>query len=122
MPSQMRITANFQQNLDSIRIFLLEHDAEAGFDRLIQHLFDDVVPNLERFPRIGRDLLAREPLSEEGRARLHSLTMKSGRNTEIREYIADEYVLLYAGRDTVVFLLAIRHHHQLSFDLRAHWL
>jgi hypothetical protein len=111
-----------QQTLDSIRKFLREHDADAGFERLIQHLFDEVVAKLERFPRIGRDFLAREPLSEEGRARLHSLTMKSGRNTEIREYIADEYVLLYAVRDTVAFLLAIRHHHPLSFDLRAHWL
>ena len=48
--------------------------------------------------------------------------MKIGKNTEIREYIADEYLLLYAARDAVVFLLAIRHHRQLSFDLRVHWL
>ncbi len=122
MPSRVRVTANFQQNLDSIRRFLLEQEAEAGFDRLITRLFDDVIPNLERFPKMGRDFLAREPLSEEGRAKLHALAAKSGRNTEIREYIADEYLLLYAVRDTVIFLLAIRHHSQLSFDLRAHWL
>ena len=122
MPSQIRITANFQQNLDSIRRFLAEHEAEAGFDSLITRIFDEVIPNLERFPKIGRDFLARDPLSDEGRAKRHSLQIRSGRNTEIREYIADEYVLLYAVRGTVVFLLAIRHHHQLSFDLRAHWL
>jgi hypothetical protein len=46
----------------------LEQEAAAGFDRLITHLFDDVIPNLERFPKMGRDFLAREPLSEEGRA------------------------------------------------------
>jgi len=121
MPSRVRITANFQQTLDSIREFLSEQEAEAGFDSLITHLFEDVIPNLKRFPKMGRDFLARAPLSDEGRAKLHALKMKSGKYTEIREYIADEYLLLYALRDSVVILLAIRHHRQLSFDLRAHW-
>lgn len=53
---------------------------------------------------------------------MHALKMKSGKNTEIREYIADDYLLLYAVRGPVIFLLPIRHHHQLSFDLRDHWL
>ncbi len=39
----------------------------------------------------------------------------------IREYIADDYLLLYAVRDSGVFLLSIRHHRQLSFDLRTYW-
>ena len=122
MPARVRITANFQQNLDSIRKSLVEQEADAGFDSLIKRLFDDVIPNLERFPKMGRDFLAREPLSEEGRAKRHALKIKSGSNTEICEYITDEYLLLYAVRDSVVFLLSIRHHRQLSFDLRAHWL
>ena len=121
MPSRVRITANFQQNLDSIREFLVEQEANAEFNRLIE-LFDDVIPNLERFPKMGRDFLARTPLSDEGRAKLHALTVKSANNTEIREYITDEYLLLYALRESVVFLLSIRHHRQLSFDLRTHWL
>lgn len=121
MPSQVRITANFQQTLDSIREFLSEQEAEAGFDSLIPHLWEDVIPNLKRFPKMGRDFLAKAPLSDEGRAKLHALKMKSGKYTEILEYIANEYLLLYALRDSVVILLAIRHHRQLSFDLRAHW-
>ena len=122
MPSRVRITAHFQQNLDSIRTFLVEQEAEAGFDILIKRLFDDVIPNLERFPKMGRDFLARDPLSDEGSAKRHALKIKSGSNTEVREYITDEYLLLYAVRDSVVFLLSIRHHRQLSFDLRTHWL
>ena len=122
MPSRVRIAENFQRNLDSIREFLTEQRAEAGFDSLITHLFDDVIPNLKRFPRMGRDFLTRDPLSVEGKAKLHVLTTSSGRDTEIREYISDDFLLLYAVRDSVVFLLAIRHHRQLSFDLRAHWL
>jgi plasmid stabilization system protein ParE len=122
MPSRVRITANFQQNLDSIREFLVGQEANAGFDRLIERLFDDVIPNLERFPKMGRDFLGRAPLSDEGRAKLQALRAKSANNTEIREYITDEYLLLYAVRDAVIFLLSIRHHRQLSFDLRTHWL
>jgi hypothetical protein len=51
VPSRVRIADNFQRNLDS--------GAGAGFDSLITHLFDDVIPNLERFPRMGRDFLMR---------------------------------------------------------------
>jgi len=122
MVSRVRITANFQRNLESIREFLVELESATGFDALITRLFEDVIPNLERFPDMGRDFLAREPLSVEGKAKLHALKTRSGKHTEIREYIADEYLLLYAVRDSVVFLLAIRHHRQLSFDLRTHWL
>ena len=122
MPFRVRITANFQANLDSIRKFLADAEATASFDPLVTRLFDNVILNLERFPRMGRDFLSLEPLSEEGRARIHALKMKSGTDTGIREYITDDYLILYALRASTVFLLAIRHHRQLSFDLRGHWL
>jgi plasmid stabilization system protein ParE len=122
MPLRVRITANFRQNLDSIREFLVEQESSAGFGSLIERLFDDVILNLERFPKMGRDFLARVPLSDEGRAKLHALSVKIANKTEIREYITEEYLFLYGVRDSLVFLLSIRHHRQLSFDLRAHWL
>lgn len=121
MPLSVVVTANFLTNLDSIREFLAEQDSEVAFDMLTMHIFDDVIPNLERFPKMGRDFLARDPLSEEGKAKLHALKMKSGKLTEIREYITGDYLLLYAVRHAAVFLLSIRHHRQLSFDLRTHW-
>src|SRR5665213_1361373 len=122
MPARVRIAANFERNLNSIRGFLIEQESAAGFDSLIARLFEDVIPYLKLFPKMGRDFLGRDPLSEEGRAKLQAPKMKSGKHTEIREYIADEYLVLYALRDSGVILLAIRHHRQLSFDLRAHWL
>jgi plasmid stabilization system protein ParE len=122
MVSRVRITANFQANLDSIREFLVEQQAEIGFSSLVTRLFEEVIPNLGRFPKMGRDFLARDPLSDQGRSKLVALAMKSGKHAEIREYIAEDCLLLYAVRHSVVFLLAIRHHRQLSFDLRSHWL
>jgi plasmid stabilization system protein ParE len=122
MPLRLRITRNFQRNLDKIRQFLIEQESESGFDALIEKLFDGVIPNLELFHDMGRDFLARNPQSVDGHAKLHTLKTRSGNNTAIREYIADDYLLLYAVRDSLVFLLSIRHHRQLSFDLRTHWL
>ena len=37
------------------------------------------------------------------------------------EYILDHYLVLYAQIDANLYLLAIRHHRQLSFDFQSHW-
>ena len=121
MPARVRITANFQANLDSIRDFLLAEQAATEFDRLLDRLFEHVIPNLARFPDMGRDFAALAPLSRDGEAALRQLRRKAGRDTSLREYITDDYLVLYALRASTVLLLSIRHHRQLSFDLRAHW-
>jgi plasmid stabilization system protein ParE len=121
MPARVRVTANFQANLDSIRDFLLAEQAATEFDRLLDRLFEHVIPNLARFPDMGRDFAALAPLSRDGEAGLRQLRRKAGRDTALREYITDDYLLLYAVRASTVFLLSIRHHRQLSFDLRGHW-
>lgn len=121
MRRTVRITANFYANLDSIRQFLDEQNAAHAFDSLLEELFDKDIPNLERFPEMGRDFLSRQPLSAEGQARAHRIRDDLGSGTEIREYIHDNYLMLYMGQGVAIFLLAIRHHRQLSFDLRAHW-
>jgi len=122
MPARVRFTVNFQANLDSIRDFLDAAAAPTEFDRLLGHLFEEIIPNLARFPDLGRDFAARVPKSTEGLAALAALRRKAGRDTALREYIAHDYLLLYSVRGGTVFLLSIRHHRQLSFDLRGHWL
>ena len=121
MPHEVRFTANFNANLHSIRDFLAKQDAENSFQALASRLFEDVIPNLAIFPLIGRDFLTIKPLSEEGKARLKTLRKRAGKATGIREYITGDYLILYAVRARYVFLLAIRHHKQLSFDLKGHW-
>lgn len=121
MRARVRVTANFQSNLDSIRDFLATAAVPAEFERLLDRLFEEIIPNLARFPELGRDFAARAPHSTEGLAALAALRRKSGRDTTLREYITGDYLLLYAVRGGTLFLLSIRHHRQLSFDLRAHW-
>jgi len=118
----VRFTENFANNLDSIRDYFAVQEAESLFEQLLDRLFEEFVPNLGRFPRMGRSFLDVEPNSDEGRALLARLRERAGKEMEIREYIAGDYLILYAIRKSTVFLLAIRHHLQLSFDLKGHWL
>jgi len=39
----------------------------------------------------------------------------------IREYVLKNYLLLYAPIDGAIYLLAIRHQRQLSFDFAGLW-
>ena len=117
----VRITANFERNLAGIGRFLEGRDAGLAFGALLEDLFDTVIPNLETFPEIGRDFLARVPLSVEGLARWEKVFRRSRKRGQLREYIAGDYLILYLAGDNGVALLAIRHHLQLSFDLKMHW-
>ena len=88
---------------------------------MIEGLIETVIPKPERFPELGVDFLARAPQSTEGVARLDPLKRRVGKNTSLREYISGDYLVLYALRGTYLYLLSIRHHRQLSFDLKEHW-
>lgn len=118
---RVKATENFAESLDGIREFLREVGEASAFEPVLGWIFETVIPNLERFPRIGRDFLARTPQSVEGRQRLETLLGRLGDGVEIREYIGGEHLLLYAVRGREVLLLAIKHHRQLSFDLTGHW-
>jgi hypothetical protein len=117
----VKITANFQRNLDTIQAFLAENDAQPAFRELLGQLFDSVIPNLESFPEMGIDFLARVPRSKQGLLRLDRLKARLDRSAVVRELIVGDYLILYALRDPDVYLLAIKHHLQLSFDLPGPW-
>ncbi|MGH8221884.1 MAG: type II toxin-antitoxin system RelE/ParE family toxin [Woeseiaceae bacterium] len=118
----VRIAPNFDRNLEEIRRFLGEQQAPHAFIALLDDLFGTVIPNLERFPELGRDFLERSPGSVEGEARREKLFRLVARKWHLREYITGDYLILYAVGDNAIGLLAIKHHRQLSFDLKAHWL
>ena len=117
----VRITKNFDKNLADIRRFLEEQEVPQEFRSLLEQLFETVIPNLERFPEIGVDFLAKLPQSTEGLMRLEAIKQRLGKNTVLREYISGDYLVLYALRGDNIYLLSIKHHRQLSFDLKEHW-
>lgn len=61
----VKLTANFERNLEEAEAFLLVADAPQAFDALLDELTDTVIPNLERFPRMGRRFFERPTRSVE---------------------------------------------------------
>jgi plasmid stabilization system protein ParE len=118
---RVELTASFLERLESIEAFLEEAQASFAFDDLLAEIRATVIPNLSRFPRIGRRYLANPPQSAEALALL--ATMPAGAPDALREYLHGDYLMLYAvmeSQETVV-LLTIRHHRQLSFDFARLW-
>lgn len=118
---RVELTASFLERLDAIEAFLFEADAGFAFDDLLAEIRATVIPNLRRFPRIGRRYLANPPQSAEALAQLAALP--TGAPDALREYLHGDYLLLYAAMDAqkTVYLLSIRHHRQLSFDFARLW-
>lgn len=116
----IKLTANFERNLESIEQFLLEMDAPQAFDALLDELEVSVIPNLERFAGIGRPFMNRPIRSVETSNSLDGLAKKLG-DGELREYLFSSYLILYARYDSVIYLLSIKHHRQLSFDFEHLW-
>ncbi|OIQ76671.1 plasmid stabilization system protein [mine drainage metagenome] len=118
---KVELTASFLERLDAIEAFLTEADAAFAFDDLLAQLRSTVVPNLRRFPRIGRKYLDRPPQSVEALNQLAALP--PGAADSLREYLHGDYLLLYAVAESAetVYLLSIRHHRQLSFDSAHLW-
>jgi hypothetical protein len=80
-----------------------------------------VIPNLARFPRIGRRYLDNPPQSAEALAQL--ATLPQGSAHALCEYLHGDYLLLYSAVEVnaTVYLLSVRDHRQLSFDFARHW-
>ena len=120
----VKLTANFERNLGQAEAFLLEANAPQAFDALLDELTDTVIPNLERFPVMGRLFFVRPIRSVEASNSMDALKRKLNviaKDGEIREYVSPHYLVLYARFDATIYLLSIRHHRQLSFDFQAQW-
>ena len=116
----VKLTANFERNLEALESFLAEADALQAYDRLLDELADAVIPNLERFPAMGRAFLERPVGSVEVTNALARIQTKL-QGGELREYLFADYLVLYVQFGEAIYLLAIKHHRQLSFDFQSLW-
>jgi plasmid stabilization system protein ParE len=117
--SRVKLTASFVEGLESIEAFLTEADAPQAYDQLLEGLRKTVIPNLRRFPRIGRAYLDKPPQSAEALAQLAALP--HGAADALRVYLHGDYLILYTLIGSTVHLLSIRHHRQLSFAFARLW-
>ena len=118
---RVELTESFLERLDAVESFMTEADAAFAFDDLLAGLRATVIPNLARFPRIGRRYLDNPPQSAEALTQL--ATLPPGAAGALREYLHGDYLILYAAMEAqaAVYLLSIRHHRQLSFDFARLW-
>jgi plasmid stabilization system protein ParE len=116
---RVELTDSFLARLDSIEAFLTEADAAFAYDDLLAGLRATVVPNLARFPLMGRRYLDQPPQSVEALEQLAKLP--AGAADGLRVVLHSDYLMLYSVVGEVVYLLSIRHHRQLSFDFAGLW-
>ena len=89
---RVELAASFLERLDAIEAFLTEADAAFAFDNLLAELRATVIPNLARFPRIGRRYLDNAPRSAEALTQL--ATLPAGSASALREYLHGDYLVL----------------------------
>jgi hypothetical protein len=116
----IKLTVNFERNLETLDAFLTEANAAFAYDNLLDTLTETLIPNLEDFPALGRPFMNRPVCSVEVSNALAHLK-KQLQDGELREYFLDDYMVLYAQFGKVIYLLAIKHHRQLSFDFLSLW-
>ena len=116
---RVELTASFLERLDAVEEFLTSADAHFAYDDLLAELRSTVIPNLRRFPRIGRRYLDQPPQSAEALSELARLRV--GAPDALRQYLLGDYLILYTESESTVYLLSIRHHRQLSFDFARLW-
>lgn len=117
--ARVELTASFIERLESIKALLSDADAPQAYDKLLDGLRRTVIPNLRRFPRMGRRYLDKPPQSAEALAQLRALP--SGAANALREYLHGDDLILYTLTGSTVYLLSIRHHRQLSFAFVKLW-
>ena len=113
-------TENFSSNLVAIEAFL-GADGASYFSKFFDRLVDEIVPPACRFPLSGRSFLDRSVHSIQSQGLVERLTGRLQDGDDIRELIVDEFLLLYLVRGDRLVFLSIKHHRQLSYDLKTFW-
>ena len=113
-------TDNFLRNLDAIQSFL-GREGDHLFKHLLDRLLDDIVPLLLRYPQSGRFFPAHPARSLESKALLRKLKAKMKKGNDLREWVIEDYLILYLPYETRVVFISIKHHRQLSFDFLRFW-
>ena len=117
---QVRFTANFVANVEQIAAYWDAQSFPRGADLLLDELEQRTVPMLEQHPRVGRLFMGRRPTTVQAQTLWRALQSRLGRfdsDSQVREYVMDDCLVLYLLTPSVIHLLAIRHHRQLAFDV-----
>lgn len=121
LPERARVEAapNFLANLEDARRFLSEQDetTAAARYRKLQAGLREMLSLLAWSPASGRPARFLTGRSAQGRMRAEQVAQLAARAgvPQLREYLVDGYIVLYAHATTEVVLLALKHQRQLGY-------
>ena len=116
--ANVRITKNFEHNLESIRCYLHQQHQSEKYNELLDTLFDTIIPNLQSHPMIGFDFIKQTANSIEELRQVEKIKLSLPKDTSVRQYNDKNYLLLYSLQATEIALLSIKHKQHLNYDLR----
>ena len=120
----VRILGCFDTRLTDIERYCDRTGRLETFGLLVESLHDRALPLLRRFPAIGRRVLNTNPDTVHALLAYEQIvdaTVLTSSTPELREYIFDDYVLLYLLTDDTIYLVSIRHSKEVSFDFEYLW-
>ena len=109
---QVVLGAAYEHRLDEAVAYLLGVGADAAAQALLDHSYDALPKLLAQAPRIGREFVVHDPEAPEVRAAWATVRELLGDDIELREYIGEDYLALYAIHRDCIHLLTLRHQRQ----------
>lgn len=111
---------NFHRGLETARAFFIEQDEESAGCRVakLRVSLGEMMDILAWAPASGRPARFYASKSAQSRLRLSpvlDLAQQAGM-PELREYVVDQHIVLYAYSADRVLLLAIKHQRQLAYE------
>jgi plasmid stabilization system protein ParE len=113
-------TENFSANLTDIETFLAE-EGTIFFNRFLKKFLAETIPMLCRFPLSGRSFFERSIQTTQALEHIERMKELLRKGDNVRELIVDNYLILYLVRRDEIVFLSIKHHRQLSYDLKLFW-
>jgi hypothetical protein len=111
---------NFGNNLDHIRDFWTICQVPKNYVKLMTAVTNEVYQTLVSFPQVGRQFVVSAPEDAHIQTRALELLARAKATLsgiEIREYILDDYLVLYGVDAQRIYLIAIKHHKQAGFSV-----
>ncbi len=112
---RVEVSEYFVRMLAQIEACLDAQDTSPTYELLLDELTTTVIPNLETFPQLGPLIQQTPARSVETTRAIEHMERQLGhwpRHAEVREYLMQDYRILYAFIKESVYLLSIRHQRQ----------
>jgi plasmid stabilization system protein ParE len=111
---RVEYTGLFEARLECIATYAATVEGFPAYERLLDDIDGVIVPNLERFPLIGKPYLETTQQSTEALMAVAKLPRDAGHS--LRKYVHDDYILLYVLGGETLHLVSIRHHKESTFN------